>query len=142
MISQPRIRSGRVMQQDLTPRGAMPLELPTSRLDDILLFEQGGVIAPTPLLLPITSDLFEVSVYVVCTQAGTGALDFVLSWNDGYAVQSESIITGVNLTGVGNYASVKKVIRALQDAIVTYEVVVPGLGAGAEYALFIKADKL
>ena len=101
---------------------------------------QAAAIGATTLFTPIVTGLYRIRAYGVCTTAGAGIVSTVLTWTDDAQAQQMNVLGDFSLVGLGFYVQSDSVIRATSGVPVQYTTTIPGLGGGAQYALFIHAE--
>ncbi|KKL83635.1 hypothetical protein LCGC14_1972760 [marine sediment metagenome] len=108
----------------------------------ISLTGQLASIGATTLYTPAAAGLYRVSVYMVCSSAGSGGtLDATIGWTDAVQAQSSSPASQVDLTGEGN-ASQGTVFISSTAAAITYATTVAGEGGAPEYDLHITVERI
>ena len=108
----------------------------------VSLTGQTGNIATTTIYTPPAAGLYRVSVYALCSKAGTGGtLAVTIGWSDEVGAKTLKPASDVDLTSTANGSTGAAFIRATAVAI-TYTTTITG-GAGApEYNLHIALEKL
>lgn len=92
--------------------------------------------------LLLSEGLYEVSVYHVCTSAGSaGTLTTTIGWTDDVAARTATPAANISLTGT-NYASGIVIIKTLATTAVTYSTTVAGATGSPVYATYITARKI
>lgn len=108
----------------------------------VSLTGQTGNIAATTLYTPAASGIYKVSVYHLCTVAGSaGTLATTIGFTDDVQAQTTKPAIDISLTGAGNAASGIVPIRSTAAAI-TYSTVIAGGTGSPQYALFIILERL
>ena len=102
---------------------------------------QDAVIGATTLFTPTATGVYEVSVYQVCTTAGTGTLTTTIGWTDDAQAQTMTPASNIDLSGKGNAASGVAVIQATAVAI-TYTVTIADIAGSPEYSLYIRLKQV
>lgn len=114
---------------------------PPTIVSVISLTGQTDAITTTTMFTPTAVGVYRVSVYMVCTTAGTGTLSCTIKWTDDYQAQQSSPASNVDLSGVGNAGSGNIPINATAAAI-TYETAIAGKAGSPEYSLYIVLEQL
>jgi len=108
----------------------------------VSLTGQTASIGATALYTPAVAGLYRVSVYHVCSSAGSsGTLDSTISWTDITQAQSTTPAAQINLNGKGNAASGNIFISSTAVAF-TYATTVAGEGGAPEYDLHISVERI
>lgn len=108
----------------------------------VSLTGQTGNIAATTIYTPPAAGLYRVSVYQICTTAGSaGTLNSVIGWTDNVGAKTLSPAADVTLTSTANGATGASFIRATAAAI-TYATTITGGAGNPQYALYICVEKL
>ena len=108
----------------------------------VSLTGQTGNIGATTLYTPAASGVYKVSVYHLCTVAGSaGSLATTIGFTDDVQAQTTKPAVDINLNGAGNAASGIVPIRSTATAI-TYSTVITGGAGSPQYALFLILEKL
>ena len=108
----------------------------------VSLTGQTGNIATTTIYTPPAAGLYRVSVYQICSTAGSaGTLNSVIGWTDIVGAKTISPAADVTLTSTANGATGNAFINATAAAI-TYAATITGGAGGPAYALYIVVEKL
>lgn len=108
----------------------------------VSLTGQTGNIGTTTIYTPPAAGLYRVSVYQICTTAGSaGILNSVIGWTDNVGAKTLSPAADVTLTSTANGATGTGFIRATAAAI-TYATTITGGAGSPQYALYICVEKL
>jgi len=103
---------------------------------------QLAAIGATTLFTPSAAGTYEVSVYSLCSKAGTGGvLAVTIGWSDNTQAQTTKPAVDVDLTVLGEASSGVTFIQATAVAI-TYTVTAVGIAGGAEFDLYITLEQL
>lgn len=103
---------------------------------------QDAAIGATTLFTPSAAGTYRVSVYQVCTKAGTGGtLATTIGWTDNAQAQTVKPAVDVDLTVLGEAASGVTFIQATAVAI-TYTSTAVGIAGGAEFDLYLTLEQL
>ncbi len=104
---------------------------------------QTASIGTTTLYTVPTAGVYRVSVYHLCTTAGTaGTLTTTTGWNDGSASHTISPAANISLASVGNFAQGTAYLRVAAGQNITYSTTVSGVGGSPQYSLFIRVEAL
>ena len=108
----------------------------------VSLTGQTASIGATTLYTPAAAGLYRVSVYMVCSKAGSGGtLDCTIGFTDVTQAQSVSPASQVDLTGKGNASQGDSFISSTAVAI-TYATTVAGEGGAPEYDIHFTLERL
>lgn len=108
----------------------------------VSLTGQAGNIGTTTLYTPAASGIYKISVYHLCTTAGSaGTLATTIGWTDDVQAQTVKPAGDINLNGAGNAAAGISPIRSTATAI-TYSAAIAGGAGSPQYALFIVVERL
>lgn len=103
---------------------------------------QTASIGATTLYTPAAIGTYRVSVYQLCSGAGSGGtLDTTIGWTDNVQAQSSNPAAQVDLTSKGSASSGTIFIQSTAAAI-TYETTVAGAAGDPEYDLYITVERL
>lgn len=105
------------------------------------LADQTAAIGATTIYTPNIAGEFRVSLYAICTTAGTGTLSFELGWTDEIGVKTIIPIADVNLNSTANGSTGSAFLHAVAGAI-TFETTIAGLAGSPTYDLFITLEQL
>lgn len=121
-----------------TVSGGVPAEYAQANLTG-----QTAGIGSTTLFTAPSAGVFRVSVYHLCTTAGTsGTLATTIGWNDGSAAHTISPAANVALAAVGNFAQGTAYLRVAAGQAITYSTTLTGVGGTPQYSLFIRVEAL
>lgn len=108
----------------------------------VSLTGQTGSIGATTITTPTGSGMWDVSVYHVCTTAGTGGtLTTNILYNDGTAARTIAPAANISLAAT-NYAGGVTTMRCLTANAIQYSTTVAGATGSPQYALYIKLRKV
>ncbi len=107
----------------------------------VSLTAQTAAIETTTIYTPTISGEFRVSVYMICTTAGTGTLSFTLGWTDEVSAKTLAPVSDVNLNSTTNGSTGTAFIHAVSGAI-TYATAIAGLAGNPQYSLYIVLEQL
>jgi len=114
----------------------------TPMVATVSLTGQTAAIGATTLFTPSAVGTYRVSVYHVCTKAGTGGtLATTIGFTDNSQAQTTKPASDVDLTSKGSAASGVVFIQSTAVAI-TYTVTAAGIAGGAEFDLYITVEQL
>ena len=102
---------------------------------------QTGDIGATTLFTPSATGTYRVSVYLVCTTAGTGTLSLTIGWTDDAQAQTTKPATDINLNTKGNASSGVFFINATAVAI-TYTAAIAGKAGSPVYSVYLTLEQL
>lgn len=104
---------------------------------------QTASIGTTTLFTAPSAGPFRVSVYHLCTTAGTaGTLATTIGWNDGSVAHTIAPAANVALTAVGNFAQGTAYLRVAAGQAITYSTTLTGVSGTPQYSLFIRVEAL
>lgn len=107
----------------------------------VSLTAQAGDIGATTIYTPAAAGIYKLSVYAICTTAGSaGTLTVTAGWTDDAAARTSNVVNGLDLTGT-NAAENTLTIRSTATAI-TYATAIAGGAGSPAYALFIVLERL
>ena len=98
-------------------------------------------ISATTLFTPSAVGTYRVSVYMVCTTAGTGTLSLTIGWDDDEQAQTTSPASSVDLSVLGQASSGISFINATAVAI-TYTAAIAGKAGAPAYSLYIALEQI
>ena len=108
----------------------------------VSLTGQTGNIGATTLYTPAASGLYKVSVYHLCSVAGSGgSLATQIGWTDAVQAQTSNPAADISLTSAGNAASGISLIQATANAI-TYSATIAGGTGNPQFNLYIVVERL
>jgi hypothetical protein len=102
---------------------------------------QTGDITTTTIYSPLTTGFFRVSVYMICTTAGTGTLSGTIGWTDSVGAKTISPAGDVDLSSTANGSTGISFIVANNSAI-TYATAIAGKAGSPAYSLFVVLEQL
>ncbi len=106
------------------------------------LTAQTAAISVTTLFTPSVAGTYRVSVYQVCTTAGSGGtLATTIGFTDDAQAQTTKPAGDVDLTSKGSAASGIVFINSTAVAI-TYTVTAAGIGGAAAFSLYITVEQI
>ncbi len=107
----------------------------------VALTGQTGAIGTTTIYTPSAAGTFRVSVYMICTTAGTGTLSCTIGWTDIVGAKTQSPAGNVDLASTANGSNGASFIATTATAI-TYSTAIAGLAGSPQYALYITLEAL
>lgn len=107
----------------------------------VTLTGQTGDIGATTLYTPLAAGLFRVSVYMICTTAGTGTLSLTLGWTDIVGAKTLKPTADVDLASTANGATGEAFISATTAAI-TYTTAIAGKAGSPQYAVYMSVENI
>ena len=102
---------------------------------------QTGDIATTTIYTPTTAWAFRISIYMICTTAGTGTLSCTIGWQDASGAKTLSPAGTVDLSNTANGSTGTAFIRANASAI-TYATAIAGKAGSPEYTIHIILEQM
>ena len=106
------------------------------------LTAQTSSIGTTNVMNTQAAGMFLVSVYAMCTTAGTaGTLDVTIGWTDTVGATTEMYVTGLSLSATGRGKGNRCIYCTVGTAI-TYSTTVTGALGSPQYELRIRATAL
>ena len=134
--------SGKVKRQYFYDRTNSTWNYLTPMVATVSLTEQGSAIGATTLFTPSVVGTYRISVYQVCTTAGSGGtLATTISWSDNAQAQTNKPASDVDLTSKGSAGSGTLFIQSTAVAI-TYTSTAVGIAGGAKFSLYITVEQL
>ena len=107
----------------------------------VSLTGQAAAIGVTTIYTPAIAGEFRVSVYIICTNAGTGDLSFELGWADEVGAKTLAPVANVDLSSTANGSTGSAFLHAVAGAI-TFETAIAGLAGSPTYELVIVLEQL
>ncbi len=108
----------------------------------VQLTGQTGNIAATTIFTPPAVGFFRVSVYMLCSTAGSGgSLTSVISWTDHVGVKTNSPAGAVDLTATTNGTTGDVFIRSTAAAI-TYATTITGGAGNPQYSYHLALEQI
>ena len=112
-----------------------------SVITNVNLTAQTEDILATTIYTPSIQAFFRVSVYMICTTAGTGTLSCIVRWTDPIGAKAISPASDVNLNSTANGSTGNEFIVSGASAI-TFETAIAGKVGNPAYSLFIVLEQL
>lgn len=113
----------------------------TPMVGTVSLTGQTAAIGATTIFTPDAVGTYRVSVYMVCTTAGTGTLSCTIGFTDNHQAQTTDPASSIDLSGAGNASSGVTFIQSTAVAI-TYTTAIAGLAGNPEYSLYITLEQM
>ena len=113
----------------------------TAQVAKVELTGQTGDIVTTTFFTPNTAWFFRVSVYLICTVAGTGTLTATIGWTDASGAKTLSPAGSVDLSNIANGSTGNEFIVANASAI-TYATAIAGKAGSPVYAAYIILEQI
>ena len=108
----------------------------------VSLTGQTGDIGATTLFTPSATGTYRVSVYLVCTTAGTGTLVLTIGWTDDEQAQTVKPAVDIDLANLGEASSGVSFIQSAAAVAITYTAAIAGKAGSPAYSLYITLEQL
>lgn len=108
----------------------------------VQLTGQTGDIATTTIITPAAAGLYRISVYMICTTAGTGTLSCTVDWSDSVGAKTLKPTADVDLASTANGATGNAFISSVTSVAITYATAIAGKAGSPQYSLFIVVERL
>ncbi len=115
----------------------------TPMVSTVSLTGQTATISATALFTPQAVSTYRISVYHICTKAGTGGtLATTIGWTDNGQAQTTKPAGDINLTAKGNAASGMSFLQSVSSVAITYTATVSGASGAPEYDLYMTLEQM